>query len=599
MTRRSLQASFEGIKKARAALIRNSLTQQQLADELNISRQPVSKFFQGKAIERYIFQEICIRLDLDWEMLVSSLSDTDDTANIYEIESLVQEAREKIKPSILERCGTMRVLDMTQPIKLNNIYADINILEKIIGQRWIGNELLQETNFEDFQRFGLSRISEKRVPGLEAIKKYPKLMILGKPGSGKTTFLKYLAIQCIAGEFQARLVPIFVTLKNFAEAADKPGLLEYITQFVQQASPFTLEESQQNAHIKQLLFSGRMLILLDGLDEVREEDTSRVFKEVRDFSDHFQDNSFVITSRIAAVEYTFEHFTEVEVADFDDQQITNFAIKWFKAKDLLKAEHFLQKLQENQRIQELANSPLLLTLLCLVFEEIANFPTNCSELYKEAVDILLKKWDAKRGIERDKIYKQLSVQRKEDLLSQIAWNTFVAGEYFFKQKVVEQQIIDYIRNLPDINIDSEALQFDSEAILKSIEIQHGLLVERSRGIYSFSHIAFHEYFVAKKVVSSSFIQAEEVFQNLVSHITDKRWREIFLLTVEMLPIADYLLLLIKHKIESLSAVDDNLWMLLKDCLNSDCYVSRAVQQEIKNALSNLENYNFGKISGNN
>jgi predicted NACHT family NTPase len=530
MTRRSLQASSEGIKKAKTALIRNSLTQQQLAEELNISRQPVSKFFQGKPIERYIFQEICIRLDLNWEIIASSsLWHTDDIESISDIDNLVQEIREKVKPSILKRCGIMRVLDMTQPMQLNDIYADVNILEKITGQRWIGNELLQETNFEDFERFGLSRITEERVAALKAVEKYSKLMILGKAGSGKTTFLKYLAIQCINGEFQSYMVPIFVNLKDFAEVDDQQELLEYIIQ----ASSLSLE-SQEKANIKQLLISGRMLILLDGLDEIKEEYTSRVFKEIRDFSDLFQDNSFVITSRIAAVEYTFEQFTEVEVADFDDKQIALFALNWFQNKDLTKLEKFLQKLQQNQRIKELANSPLLLTLLCLVFEEIADFPVNRSELYKEAVDILLKKWDAMRGIERDK-YKKLSPQRKKDLLSQIAWNTFVAGEYFFPSKVVEQQIIDYIRNLPDINTDLEALQFDSEAILKSIEVQHSLLVERAKGIYSFSHITFHEYFVAQKVVSSSFTQTEEVFQNLLTHVTDKRWREIFLLTVEMLP----------------------------------------------------------------
>ena len=55
-------------------------------------------------------------------------------------------------------------------------------------------------------------------------------MILGKPGAGKTTFLKYLAIQCIKGEFQAESVPIFITLKGFAEAANKPQLLKYITE---------------------------------------------------------------------------------------------------------------------------------------------------------------------------------------------------------------------------------------------------------------------------------------------------------------------------------------------------------------------------------
>ncbi|MGI8503558.1 MAG: NACHT domain-containing protein [Hassallia sp.] len=569
-----------------------------MANALLITRQPVSKFFQGKLVDRRIFLEICEFLDLDWVDIASvrSLYDTDDTASISELDNLVQQIREKIKPSILERCGTMRVLDMTQPMKLNNIYTDINILEKITGRRRLGNELLQETNFEDFQRFGLSRITEKPVPGLEAIKKYPKLMILGKPGSGKTTFLKYLAIQCIAGEFQTHLVPIFVTLKNFAEAAEKPGLLKYITQFVEQA--FRSQHSQDTS-IKKLLSQGKILLLFDGLDEVRQEDMSRIIKEIREFTNLFSDNIFAITSRIAAVEYTFEQFVEVEIADFDEREIINFVVNWFQIKDPSKIKLFLQKLPENQQIKELANSPLLLTLLCLVFEEIADFPTNSSELYKEAVDILLKKWDAKRGIERDEIYKQLSVQRKEDLLSQIAWHTFVSGEYFFKPKVVEQQIIDYIRNLPDVNIDSEALQFDSEAILKSIEVQHSLLVERAKGIYSFSHLAFHEYFAAKKIVYSSALQAEEVFQNLVSHITEKRWQEIFLLTVEMLPNADYFLLLMKHKIESLSASDEKLWMLLKDCLNTDCYVSREVRKQIEDVLPNLENHNFDKMSGNN
>ena len=52
-------------------------------------------------------------------------------------------------------------------------------------------------------------------------------------------------------------------------------------------------------------------------------------------------------------------------------------------------------------IQELATNPLLLTLLCLMFEESADFPSNRSELYKEGLNVLLRKWDAKRSIERE------------------------------------------------------------------------------------------------------------------------------------------------------------------------------------------------------
>ncbi|KAB8318009.1 NACHT domain-containing NTPase [Tolypothrix campylonemoides VB511288] len=605
MLKRSLEASVDGIKKAQAALINRSLSQQQLAREVGISRQPVSNFFHGKPVERSIFIDICETLRLEWDEIVavSSLPDADDAASICQIEGLVQEVREKIKPSILERYGRMRVLDMTQPIKVNDIYTNVNILEKIPGRRWLGiDELLQERKSEDFERFGLLRTTEKRVSGQEAVKRYSKLMVLGKPGAGKTMFLKYLAIQCIEGHFQgdvmARLrVPIFITLKDFAEAPEQADILQYIAE---QLSVFGVTDATVKA--QQLLRQGKALVLLDGLDEVPEKDTIRVLKQIRKLSDQFYINQFVITCRIAAKEYIFEHFTEVEVADFDSEQIAIFAENWFSLSDPVKAKRFIEKLQQNKPIQELATHPLFLTLLCLVFGEIANFPANRSELYKEGLDLLLKKWDVQRGIERDQVYKQFSLQRKQDLLEQIAWTTFLAGEYFFKQKAVEQHIANYIRNLPDANLNPEALQIDSEAILKSIETQHGLLVERARGIYSFSHITFHEYFTAKKIVSTPPEQVKKVFQNLVSHITEKRWREVFFLTVEMLQSADYLLQLMKREIDSLLPGNENnekqlsdpqkkrlqqydyAKKLLIDCLKSDCYVSRDVQQSIEDSL---------------
>ncbi|MEA5554423.1 NACHT domain-containing NTPase [Anabaena cylindrica UHCC 0172] len=472
-----------------------------------------------------------------------------------DIDTLVQEVRTKIKPLIQERCGTMRVLDMTQPIGLNDIYTSVNILETITGrQRLKIEDLFQQCTEEDFDRFGMGKISIKRVPGLDAVQKYPKLMILGKPGAGKTTFLKYLAIQCIEGVFHSHLIPIFITLKNFAEADNKPSLLEFI-------STEWLSRYFSSQDVEKLLTQGRMLILLDGLDEVREEDGERILKEISNFSRNFQRNQFVMTCRIAAKEYTFEKFTEVEVADFDNEQIATFATNWFKNKPV-KSENFIKHIKENKPIQELASSPLLLTLLCLAFEESGDFPANRSELYKEGLDALLKKWDAKRGIQREQIYKKLSVQRKEDLLSTIALTTFEQSDYFFKQKAAEQYIIEYIRNLPDANNDPEALQLDSEKILKSIEAQHGLLVERAKGIYSFSHLTFHEYFTAREFV---LVQqsSDDALQSLVSHFIEKRWREVCLLAVGMSPNADRLLLLIKDKIDVLVSKDEKLQQLLQ------------------------------------
>jgi len=350
------------------------------------------------------------------------------------------------------------------------------------------------------------------------------------------TFLKYLAMQCIEGNFQANRIPVFITLKDFAEIKETPDLFTYINQLIELP---TLD------NLREILQQGQILVLLDGLDEVREEDTKRVLRQILEFSDQFHLNQFVMTCRIAAKEYTFERFTEVEVADFDPEQIAIFAQNWFRLSDPAKAERFIQKLEENEPILELASSPLLLTLLCLVFGESSNFPENRSELYKEGLDVLLKKWDGKRNIEREQLYKNLPLKRKEDLLSQIALTTFEQKDYFFKQKTLEAYISDFIRNLPNVDSDPEILRMDSEAVLRSIEAQHGLFVERAKNIYSFSHLTFQEYFAAKEIVANS------AYENLVKHLTEKRWREVFLLSTSMMRNADTLLRLMKQNIDSI------------------------------------------------
>lgn len=243
--------------------------------------------------------------------------------------TLVQTMREQVRSLIQERCGTMRVLDMTRPIDLDGergIYTNVNILERIISRRRLGiDELLKQCDAAEFERFGLGKIQEKRIAGTIAIERFSKLMVLGKPGAGKTTFLKYLAIQCIHGKILSDHVPVFVTLKNFAEDERLFDLQTYLQAYLQ---PYIGDKS-----FLPVLQAGNALLLLDGLDEVREEDTKRVISQIQQLAQWFPINRLVITCRIAAKEYPFETFTEVEVADFDDEQIRTFAEKWFQPKD--------------------------------------------------------------------------------------------------------------------------------------------------------------------------------------------------------------------------------------------------------------------------
>jgi predicted NACHT family NTPase len=570
---RSICASITGIEAAKKALKLKGWTQEYLAGASGCSRQTVINFFAGKTIEKRIFQAICTELGLKQEEITEQeLINVNN--QLLNIDEFVEALRKDIYDSIQEQCGFMRVLEMSQPIKLGVIYTTVNILEKITGRQRkelqdVVKDIATNISCENFDRIGLNNIHEERVPALDAVKRYPKLMILGKPGSGKTTFLKYVALQCISGEFNRDLVPIFINLKGFAETPGRPTLLEYLINFFKDCGN-TLEYSVKTglfntlfsnaaSPVEYLLKQGKLMLLLDGLDEVMPVDNYRISRQIQDFSRRFAKNTFVVTCRIAAKEIDLEAFVEVETADFDKEQIANFVTQWFNAKnDPVKAKLFIEKSEKDRGIKELATNPLLLTLLCLVFESSGCFPINRSELYEEGLDVLLRKWDVKRNIERDEVYQKLSTKRKEDLLSRIAFDTFQKSDYFFRKKDLEHDIASYIRNLPDVQ--EKDLQSDSKVVLQSIEVQHGLLVERAREIYSFSHLTFHEYFAARRVVMST--DAEKTLSILASKVVDKRWHEIFLFSVGMLENAETFLLSMKHNIDRVVLADEKLQAFL-------------------------------------
>ncbi len=582
---RSIAASQSGVQQVKSAL---PCSQENFAKQIDISPQTLKKFFRGEAIDRGKFTKICEGVKLDWQSIVDKVSEQ-EVDNMADIDSLVEQLRQSSAASLRKRCGTMRILDMTQPIDSGAIYTDVNILTKIAGKtRREIQEMMADCGAEEFDRVSLGDVKQKRVEGLKAVLEQRQLMILGRPGAGKTTFLKRLAIECLNGNFLGDRLPVFVTLKEFAETEGEPGILEFVAKSVIPPSPPSkggnrievpllkgdlggspITRSTHNSALTQILESGKALVLLDGLDEVMEKDHDRVIREIREFAERYSQNHIVITCRIAAREYIFQQFTEVEMADFDDGQIRSFADKWFKTQEKnpesTTGEMFWKELESRKPVKELAANPLLLTLLCLEFDNSSAFPQSRSELYDRALNVLLSKWDGQRRIQRgEEVYKGLSLKRKETLLGQLAMYTFDRGEYFFKERVATQQIEQYIQNLPGAKENLAALEVDSRAVLKSIESRHGLLTERATGIYSFSHLTFQEYFTAKNILDLSNPAAQEVaLGKLVEHMSEPRWKEVFLLVVEGLDNADYLLRIMEQQISLIIGSDLKFQQILE------------------------------------
>lgn len=595
MGKRSIQASNEGIRKAKQAFKRKGWTQENLASAVGLeTRQPIWKFFTGKPIDRQAFNEICYILELDpseisQKSTINELKPSEKPADHnhhidIDIDAVVQKLRTANYDKIQSQCGTVHLLDITQSIALNDLYVDVNILEEMTSKRWVEITNCQNLDNNEFDRFGLGKVRQKRVWGIEAFVQYSKLMLLGKPGAGKTTFLQSIAISCNQGFFQPDCVPIFISLKNFAEdtqGLSQINLLSYIYNYF---CNFGITEQE----LITVFSHGKALLLLDGLDEVTGEYGDEVIKSIRSFLDNYYRIRIIITCRIAAQNYKFYGFTEVEIADFTKAQIASFANKWFlavaknsnmEAKAL--ANQFMQKLElaENLQFLELAATPILLNLTCLLFQFAKDFPPARSELYRKGLELLLVHWDEARGIKRDQVYRDLSLLHKIKLLSRIAAITFTQGDYLLPETKMRQLITNYLRDLPHATTDADALELESGVVLKAIEAQHGLLIERARGIYSFSHLTFQEYFTAREIVAHANLQT---LQELVKHLNEKRWREVFLLSVEMLQPADELLQIMKQQIDTLVTTKANLqnflsWVLHKSSVVSTSYHPASVR----------------------
>lgn len=451
--------------------------------------------------------------------------------------------------TVERRYNMMRIIGMSSPMPIRNIFVRVNILKKITSQQRLTTEDMENFFNQDKNNFG---VFKKTETGIDVANREDRLIVLGKPGGGKTTFMKWLALSALDGKFQHKRVPVFISLKDWNDS--KESLLEAIY------SEFRVCEFEQpQIFVQELLREGKILLLLDGYDEVSDRATDAI-KEIREISEKYPKIKIIMSCRNAAYNYIFVQFKDVELADFNEEQINGFIDNWFytdSKKSFLCREAL--KLAQNKAIADLCATPLLLTLMCIAFDENMSFPQNRAELYKEALDALLKKWDSSRAVKRNTAYKQLSLAKKELLLSEIAVKTFSEKKYFIKQEELEQIIARFMVNLKPIA--GEIFEYDPAAVLKEIESQHGILVERANRIYSFSHLTFQEFFTAKYITSNANQTGPT---NLaIQHADEPRWREVFILTTGLLAKADDFILQIRKELHAISN-DFKLNIMLRD-----------------------------------
>lgn len=429
---------------------------------------------------------------------------------------------EKYVYEYLKRHGQIKILNMRKPVSLEKIYTDIELLSG--SQDATGFESTEELN-EKFLRVGdllsINRDKYDRTPALEFVQRESRLVILGGPGAGKSTLLKKVGVeawkQSKLDKKGKQLLPVFIDLKRFSRQQEiNINLKEEIIKEVRICGIKTNTEKI----IQTFLDKGRLLILLDGLDELLQEKRIEAIDAIQNFSDEYYENSFLVSCRLAAYQSKrLGNFQDVEIAVFKESQIRETILRWFSEQDENIGNDCFQKinLPKNSSVKKLADTPLLLTLICIFYQQTGRFPINRSILYEKAIETLLEGWNASKGF-LDRYESLLDNRQKEVLLETIAYEAFEEGNLFMYQRWMSRRVEE---TLHDMDID---LNIKGKTIIENIELDNGLIIRQTDQHYSFSHDTIQEFFSAS-YITKKFSRIEKAV-NL--YLLEERWQGVFI-----------------------------------------------------------------------
>jgi len=322
--------------------------------------------------------------------------------------------------------------------------------------------------------------------------------------------------------------------------------------------------------LAQKLDKGECVILLDALDEVMADDAyRRLADEIAEFSQKKYDRvPVLVTCRTAGFRdhrTLLRGFHRLEVQEFNDQEVDRFIRAWFGAPRegaRSQVDGILQALGRSARMRQLAGNPLLLTLICLLYERDYRLPERRVELYQRCADELIVKIEAERGLATDA---RFPADQKRKVLKALAGRFHGQGLKVFTDNALREGLAEV---LTEIGVAPAA----ENEFLQEIMERSGLIRQQSKTSYGFAHFTFQEFFTAEHL----YTQAEG--DSLLDHLADPWWREVILLCVGLQPDAEELLRRLKER-DPLLAAD-----ALADAKNPETPGFQETSAEIVDAL---------------
>lgn len=491
------------------------------------------------------FDEIWEKLEQQAKLIKQIIDKPEQTIESFE-RSYLTYISQDLKRIYLKGIGN---IGDAKALSLETVYIELR-LQKVL----VRSDLKKTSETNDYGSYTFEqrklRNLEEQFNILKALQSSKMIVVIGKPGAGKSTLAQFVALNCainnlshLESELNPKLVPFLFKVRGFDDFDYLPTPKKFVA-----LCASMLDSSEAERFAINILNEKRALIIVDGLDEceivnpIRSAEPAlterdKVLIWLRKLVQAYPGNTILVTSR--PVGYTIGmlkeiDFTEYELLPLSQEQQRDFVTKWSesvelslmpdqKVSALARAEELsqdlLRRISRAKSVQVLVDNPLMLSVVCILHRYRGErLPERKVDLLNDCINVLLYDWRRAHGLSLS-IIGDLDARELRSLLEPLAWYMAKVGEQQVTEEILETLFKQY---LPELNQSPER----AIDILNVIRDRTGVLVEIAPRTYTFAHLLFQEYLAAEECARN-----QGNYDFLLSKVNDPRWKEIIPMTI--------------------------------------------------------------------
>jgi len=436
-------------------------------------------------------------------------------------------------------------------VPLEEVFVRLTLtMEKVIREPTPPEELSQAGLRESPQRKRVITVQEP-IELVQALSNH--LLIVGEPGAGKSTLLRWLAVTFAQGLQRepnrlgpfadADRLPVLVELGRLPdryvkpEGGESPNWIQFLPEHLPAQLAFTDTPPQLLAR---LLADGRCLLLFDGLDEIADRQVrTRLARSLVELARLSPGNRVIIGSRPAGVsesEGTLRpQFQRCQIKRFISEDVQRFFRFWYELDRVLTPEQqrdssdaLYARVQATPATLELATTPLLSTILLLIWRNEGGLPERRVDLYERCCRVLIQRWEAYHDVAYQGALVGMDWEDHLRLLTPLAYaihsqeqRTSATREELVPVFAQSLQVAGFAK-------EQDAATREAKHFLDALGLRSGLLQYMGDDRYGFPHQTFQEYLAARYIAARP---DPEYIDLVMAHLHEAWWQEVHLLTI--------------------------------------------------------------------